>query len=129
MSQQPIARIFRTLHAMTEDEFEKTALQMENDGEFVCDVRGFDGRQAEAVDFYLRVVSEKTESGGFSLTAQRSISVWCDHGTCFHYSTLDLYRELWRDAQIPIKIVEKRRQDGGRAWGPEAWARSTSASG
>jgi hypothetical protein len=93
---------------MTADEFDGTVLQGTNGSAFVCDVRPFGHRQAEAVDYYLRNIIEKIESREPFLTTADSILVWCDRGTCFQFSTIESYRRLWR-AGFPIKIEEKRQ--------------------
>jgi hypothetical protein len=95
---------------MTTDEFDGTVLQGKSGSAFVCDVRPFGKRQAEALDYYLQNVIKKIESREPFLTDAESIVVRCDRGTCFQFSTIESYRKLWR-AGFPIKIEEKRHQD------------------
>jgi len=93
---------------VTAEEFSRTAIQRKIDNLLVTDLRPFAGRQAEAADFYLREILAKLRSGQFPLAGQQSMAVWCDRGTCFLYSTLDCYRELWR-ARFPMTIDEKQK--------------------
>jgi len=90
---------------MTADEFYKTAL-VSDDGRII-DVRPFGKRQAESVDFYLQDIATRVKEQSLSLSRDQSVLVRCDHGTCFHYSTMDYYRQLWT-AGFPIRIEEKR---------------------
>jgi hypothetical protein len=95
---------------MTADEFDGTVLQGMSGSAFVCDVRPFGDRQAEAVDYYIQNIIEKIESREPLFTNAESIVVWCDRGTCFQFSTIESYRNLWR-AGFPVKIEEKRHRD------------------
>ena len=92
---------------MTADEFDETVLRGKNGSVFVCDVRPFGNRQAEAVDYYLNDLIARLERGEFAWLGAESIAVWCNQRTCFQFSTIESYRKLWR-AGYPIKIEERR---------------------
>ena len=84
--------------------FEKTAVQDLSGGGLIVDMRPFKDRQAEAIDYYLNEITARIKTGR---SYPPTTVIWCDQGTCFYYSTLDCYRDLWR-ANIPIRIEEKR---------------------
>lgn len=89
------------------DEFEKTAVQDLSDGALIVDMRPFNDRQAEAMDFYLNEITARIKTGR---SCAPTIVIWCDRGTLFYYSTLDCYRALWR-ARVRVTIEEKRRPE------------------